>query len=60
LYTNDNLTYNAELATKHLRFAWYNKDENNKYLGFSDGINHPDYDEITDYILENRENARLR
>lgn len=38
--TADSLTYNnikdASVAKK-LTLTWYNKDENNKYLGFSDG-----------------------
>ena len=63
LYTNDSLTYNQKdptSTTKNLRFAWYNKDENNKYLGFSDGLCAPEYDEITQYILPNKALLRLR
>lgn len=38
--TADSLTYNNikdASVTKKLTLTWYNKDENNKYLGFSDG-----------------------
>jgi hypothetical protein len=28
---------------------WYNKDSNNKYIGFSDGLYDPLYDEL-DYL----------
>ena len=38
--TNDNLTYTAEAenVTRDLQLFWFNKDENNKYLGFTDGV----------------------
>ena len=38
--TADSLTYDNikdALVTKKLILTWYNKDENNKYLGFTDG-----------------------
>jgi hypothetical protein len=37
---------------------WYNKDENNRYLGFSDGDYDFDYDEA-EYLKLSEKNSRL-
>ena len=41
IYTHDDLKYNLSdndsSNQKELGLIWYNKDENNKYIGFSDG-----------------------
>lgn len=41
IYTHDDLKYNLNDSDssnqKELGLIWYNKDENNKYIGFSDG-----------------------
>jgi hypothetical protein len=37
---------------------WYNKDENNTYIGFSDGIYDPNYDEIQ-YLKDTEQDSRL-
>jgi hypothetical protein len=47
-----------ETNEKQIGFLWYNKDENNQYLGFSDGLYDPDYDEI-EYIKESSMDYRL-
>ncbi len=58
LYTQDSLEYNSMDGdnTKNISILWYNKDENNRYLGFSDGIYDPNYDEITYIKLANESN----
>jgi hypothetical protein len=42
--------YNAGMGThlnkKQLGFVWFNKNENDEYIGFSDGKYNPSYDEI--------------
>jgi hypothetical protein len=44
LFTTDDLRYDNDSTTsaitneKHLKFAWYNKDENGQYIGFNDGM----------------------
>jgi hypothetical protein len=66
IFCNDKLTYNDDnnVTTesiddyKELGLLWYNKDENGKYIGFSDGIADEDYDEIK-YIKESSADARL-
>lgn len=41
IYTQDNLLFNTEdigsVNNKSIGLIWYNKDENNNYIGFSDG-----------------------
>ena len=43
LFTTDDLRYDNDSTTsaitneKHLKLAWYNKDENGQYIGFDDG-----------------------
>lgn len=62
LYTLDELEYtdieDAEENTKRIGFAWYNKDKQNTYLGFTDGIYDSTYDEI-DYINKKQISSRL-
>lgn len=62
IYTNSNTQYKyyqhtEETNLKTLGLLWYNKNDNNEYLGFSDGYYDPDYDELT-YIAESAEDAR--
>lgn len=55
------MTYNETNATDNSRemgLIWYNKDEDNTYIGFSDGIYDPTYDEI-DYLDESKVDSRL-
>ena len=66
LYTTDSLEYKHEATDfdldivnkKILSVLWYNKDENHKYIGFSDG-KIGDYDEVA-YLEEVSEDNRLR
>lgn len=63
IYTNSNPQYKYYLPTKEtnlktLGLLWYNKNDNNEYLGFSDGIYDPEYDEI-EYLEKSKEDARL-
>lgn len=54
IYTLDSLEYSAEDSvnnTKRIGLTWYNKDEYDNYLGFSDGIFDPEYDE-EEYLTE--------
>ena len=37
---------------------WYNKNEDNTYIGFSDGIYDPAYDEIQ-YLKDTEQDSRL-
>lgn len=52
LYTTSSNTYHYnegvgdESNDKYMGFIWYNKAEDNKYIGFSDGLKDNDYDEI--------------
>ena len=49
IYTKQTMYYDNTSAVnnqKDISIAWYNKDENNKYLGFSDGVYDPEYDEM--------------
>jgi hypothetical protein len=48
IYTKDDLAYNSlnSQNEKDIKIIWYNKDENNKYIGFSDGIVDKEYDEL--------------
>ena len=63
LYTLDSATYqwnngDGKNNTKRLGFVWYNKDDNDEYVGYSDGICDPDYDEI-DYLKTKTLDSRL-
>jgi hypothetical protein len=55
IYSENGLQYNYMPHTddtnrKKIGLVWYNKDENNQYLGFSDGIYDTLYDEM-DYLI---------
>ena len=63
IYSLDSQEYNyhfptEQTNTKKIGLAWYNKNEFNKYLGFSDGIYDPKYDEKT-YLTEAKTNNRM-
>jgi hypothetical protein len=51
--TEDDLNYNLDNSLVHnyknIKLVWYNKDDNNKYIGFSDGRVSRDEDTIIDY-----------
>ena len=49
---------NADTNLKQLGLLWYNKNDLNEYIGFSDGIYDPNYDEI-EYLDLAREDTRL-
>jgi hypothetical protein len=53
LYTSNETTFKYkpykpgdDTNTKSLSFLWCNKDESDRFIGFSDGIYDPTYDEI--------------
>ena len=63
LYTNESLEYDRltdeeSINTKGIGILWYNKDDNGKYLGFSDGIYDKEYDEI-EYLKLTEYDSRL-
>lgn len=64
LYTTNSNTYvynegnGSEENNKQLGLVWYNKTENNEYVGFSDGVFDLNYDEI-EYRKESYADARL-
>ena len=63
LFTSSSPYYVYKDATpvtnrKELEVLWYNKTENNEYIGFSDGLYDPDYDEI-EYLKKSSFNSRL-
>ena len=60
IYTNDSLNFNTDnpMNQKDINLLWFNKSENNEYLGFSDGIYDDTYDEI-EYLQKAHENNRL-
>ena len=61
LYTSDIETYHSEdslIDTRTMQLLWYNKSEDNVYIGFSDGIYDADYDE-EEYLNTVRANTRL-
>jgi hypothetical protein len=54
LYSSDSTGFKHfaatnETNTKRIDLLWYNKNEDNQYLGFTDGVEKPDYDEV-DYL----------
>lgn len=70
LYTDDSIEYGREAGdyVKHLKYIWYNVDENNNFLGFEKGNFNTDFDfetivknkqlnEIYQNILNNNPNA---
>lgn len=59
LFTADETNYGSATAgnnTKHLQLAWYNKDEQGRYLGFNDGSGFAD--EQT-YITNHAQDSEL-
>ena len=64
IYTTGSTTYKYcdgngdETNNKHLGLVWYNKDELDGYVGFSDGIVDSDYDEIQ-YLKASYADTRL-
>ena len=63
LYTSDNLIYkynsHSDITNlKNMKILWINKDDENRYVGFSDGVYDPDYDEL-EYLEISKENTRL-
>lgn len=63
LYSSNSLSYNYNPDTdatnlKNIGLLWYNKDEFNSYLGFTDGLYDPDYDEL-EYLKESNTDSRL-
>lgn len=63
IYTKDSLSYVCENATeetneKSIELLWYNKDDNNNYIGFKDGLYAPAYDEI-EYLEKSHQDSRL-
>ena len=65
LYTTGTPEYGLNTSTgknytdeKTMGISWYNKDDNHQYIGFSDGIYDPDYDEL-DYMSRFNTDARL-
>lgn len=61
IFTGDSTIYNGSENSSNSReigLLWYNKDENNTYIGFSDGIYDPNYDEIQ-YLKDTEQDSRL-
>lgn len=61
IYTNDLKTYYSDDGDddkRDINLLWYNRDTNNKYLGFSDGRYDTAYDEDT-YLQASSKNTRL-
>ena len=64
IYTLNSATYKYnggngdETNDKSLGLVWYNKTDLNEYIGFSDGIYDPTYDEI-DYLKNSYADSRL-
>lgn len=61
IYTGDSAIYNISddgSNSRDIGLLWYNKDEDNTYIGFSDGIYDPWYDEIT-YLEISEVDSRL-
>jgi hypothetical protein len=67
IFTKDNDTYKyhewtEDTNSKDIGLLWYNKNKDNQYIGFSDGIYDFDYDEL-EYIklstIDNRLSAQI-
>lgn len=63
IYSEDDMQYKYHNPTdstnlKRIGLLWYNKDDHNKYLGFSDGLYAPAYDEL-EYLVLARMDTRL-
>lgn len=59
IFTNGNTDYSNNNLQKNFSSLWYNKDSNNKYIGFSDGIYDAEYDELT-YRKQMAEEQKLQ
>ena len=53
IYTSNGFDYDKNNNTKDISLFWYNKDENNKYIGFEDGNFSSTYSEEK-YVEEKR------
>ena len=61
IFTGDSAIYNGDENSSNSReigLLWYNKNEDNTYIGFSDGIYDPTYDEIQ-YLKDTEQDSRL-
>lgn len=62
IYTKSPVTYGYNDGhpeeAKEIGLVWYNKDENDRYIGFSDGVHDTDYDEMK-YLSASYADARL-
>ena len=63
IYTENDIHYkyhnpSDDTNVKKIGLLWYNKDENNNYLGFSDGVYASNYDELT-YLQASKMDTRL-
>ena len=63
IYTENDIHYkyhnpSNDTNVKKIGLLWYNKDENNNYLGFSDGVYASNYDELT-YLQASKMDTRL-
>lgn len=61
IFTGDSIIYNGSENSSNSReigLLWYNKDEDNTYVGFSDGLYDPTYDELQ-YLKDTEQDSRL-
>jgi hypothetical protein len=58
LYSVQRIEYTDKDYQRDIGLLWYNKTEENVYLGFSDGIYDPKYDELK-YLSQKNELSRL-
>jgi hypothetical protein len=59
-YNEDNIVTTESIDDyKELGLLWYNKDDNGKYIGFSDGIYDETYDETFYKNLSNSDSRLL-
>ena len=58
LYSVQGLEYTDKDYQRDIGLLWYNKTEENVYLGFSDGVYDPKYDELK-YLSQKNELSRL-
>ena len=61
IFTGDSALYNGSENSSNSReigLLWYNKDEDNTYIGFSDGLYDLNYDEIK-YLKDTEQDSRL-
>lgn len=58
LFSRDSLKYTQNDYNRTLEILWYNKDEDNKYIGYSDGIYDENYNE-KEYLEKTKTENRL-